>query len=89
MVADLDVQVGRAVATSGKDKVGVYLISLEEAAPIMEAAAKTQNLTEVRWYGCDGNVLLDALATSGDRPLCGADELYRPGVLAAGSRSIA
>jgi len=66
MVADLDVQVGRAVATSGKDKGGVYLISLEEAAPIMEAAAKTQNLTEVRWYGCDGNVLLDALATSGD-----------------------
>ena len=63
MVADLDVQVGRAIATHGKEKVGVYLISLDEAAAIMEAAAKTRNLTKVRWYGCDGNVLLDSLVT--------------------------
>ncbi len=53
----------RAIATHGKEKVGVYLISLDEAAAIMEAAAKTRNLTKVRWYGCDGNVLLDSLVT--------------------------
>ena len=63
MVTDLDMQVGRAIAAHGKDKVGVYLISLDEAAAIMEAAAKAKNLTEVRWYGCDGNVLLDTLVT--------------------------
>jgi len=63
IVADLDVQVGWAIAAHGKENVGVYLISLDEAAAIMEAAAKTQNLTEVRWYGCDGNVLLDTLVT--------------------------
>jgi branched-chain amino acid transport system substrate-binding protein len=63
MVANLDVQVGRAIAAHGKENVGVYLISLDEAAAIMEAAAKTQNLTKVRWYGCDGNVLLDTLVT--------------------------
>jgi len=63
MVADLDVQVGRAIAAHGKEKVGVYLISLDEAAAIMEAASKTKNLTEVRWYGCDGNVLIGTLVT--------------------------
>lgn len=63
MVADLDVQVGRAIAAHGKDKVGVYLISLDEAAAIMEAASTTKNLTEVRWYGCDGNVLIGTLVT--------------------------
>ncbi|MDV2481477.1 amino acid ABC transporter substrate-binding protein [Methanoculleus sp. Wushi-C6] len=62
-VTDLDLQVGRAIAAHGKGKVGVYLISLDEAAAIMEAAAETKNLTEVRWYGCDGNVLLDTLVT--------------------------
>ncbi len=65
-VADLDLQVGRAVAAHGRELVGVYLISLDEAAPIMEAAATTRNLSQVRWYGCDGNVLLDTLATPGD-----------------------
>lgn len=62
-VADLDLQVGRAVAAHGKGNVGVYLISLDEATAIMDAATKAKNLTEVRWYGCDGNVPLDTLVT--------------------------
>ena len=62
-IADLDVQVGRAVAAHGKEKVGVYLISFNEAAAIVETAAKAKNLTEVRWYGCDGNALLETLVT--------------------------
>ncbi len=64
--ADLDVQVGQAIAANGKEKVGVYAITLEEAAPIMEAAAKVQNLSQVRWYGSDANVLIGALVTPGD-----------------------
>lgn len=65
-VADLDVQVGHAIAVYGAEKVGVYAITLEEAAPIMEAAAGMQNLSQVRWYGSDANVLIGALATPGD-----------------------
>lgn len=63
MAADLDARVAQAIAAHGKDRVAVYLVSLDEAAAIMEAATATENLSKVRWYGCDGNVLLDALAT--------------------------
>lgn len=64
-VADLDVRVGQASAAHGAGKVGVYAITLEEAAPIMEAALKMQNLSQARWYGSDANVLIGALATPG------------------------
>ncbi|HOI13392.1 MAG TPA: ABC transporter substrate-binding protein [Methanoculleus sp.] len=66
MVADLDVQVGRAVAAHGRDKVGVYAVTFSEIVPIMTAAAGTENLTEVRWYGSDGNILLGTLVSPGD-----------------------
>ncbi len=65
-VADLDVQVGRAIAAHGRKKVGVYAITFSEIVLIMTAAAGTENLTEVRWYGSDGNVLLGTLASPGD-----------------------
>jgi len=58
VAADLDVQVGRAVATYGKEKVGVHAITFEEVIPLMAAAATTHNLSQVRWYGSDGCVLL-------------------------------
>ncbi|MCK9278179.1 MAG: ABC transporter substrate-binding protein [Methanoculleus sp.] len=66
MVADLDVQIGQAVAVHGKERVGVYAVTFNEIVPIMTAAAETENLTTVRWYGCDGNGLLNSLATTGD-----------------------
>jgi branched-chain amino acid transport system substrate-binding protein len=65
MAAELDAQVGRAISAHGKDKVGVNAIGFNEIVPIMEAAAGTKNLTQVRWYGCDGNVLLGTLVTPG------------------------
>jgi len=65
-MADLDVQVGKAIAAHGKENVCVYAVTLNEIAPIMTRAAETQNLTGVRWYGCDGNVLLGTLVTPGD-----------------------
>ena len=63
VAADLDARVAQAVAAHGKEKVAVYLVSLDEADRIMEAAAATRNLPGVRWYGCDGSVLLDNLVT--------------------------
>lgn len=61
--ADLDARVARAMAVHGKERVAVYLVSLDEADRIMEAAAATENPPKVRWYGCDGSVLLDSLVT--------------------------
>jgi branched-chain amino acid transport system substrate-binding protein len=63
IAADLDARVAGAVAAHGKERVAVYLVSLDEADRMMEAALATENLPKVRWYGCDGNVLLDSLAT--------------------------
>jgi len=65
-VAALDVQVGRAVAAYGKEKVGVYAITFDEVVPLMSAASQTSNLSQVRWYGSDANVLLGSLTAPGD-----------------------
>jgi branched-chain amino acid transport system substrate-binding protein len=66
LVMELDVQVGQAVAAHGKENVCVYAVTFNEIVPIMTAAAETENLTTVRWYGCDGNGLLNSLTTTGD-----------------------
>ncbi len=66
LVSDLDIQVGRAIDTHGAGKVGVYAVTFSEIVPIMEAASGTGNLSQVRWYGCDANVLLDTLTAPGD-----------------------
>ncbi|BBL67445.1 branched-chain amino acid ABC transporter substrate-binding protein [Methanoculleus chikugoensis] len=63
IAADLDARVARAIAAHGREKVAVYLVSLDEADRIMGAAMATENLPKVRWYGCDGSVLLDSLAS--------------------------
>lgn len=66
VVAELDRMVGRAIATQGKENVGVYAVTFNEATAIMTAAAETENLTQVQWYGCDGNTLLGSLTKPGD-----------------------
>lgn len=66
VVAELDCKVGQAIATQGKERVGVYAVTFDEAAAIMAAAAETENLTQVQWYGCDANILLGPLTTPGD-----------------------
>jgi branched-chain amino acid transport system substrate-binding protein len=66
VTAALDREVGEAIATHGAEKVGVYAVTLEEVSAIMAAAAETKNLTQVTWYGCDGNTLLETLTVPGD-----------------------
>ncbi|MEM1831631.1 MAG: ABC transporter substrate-binding protein [Desulfurococcaceae archaeon] len=62
-VSLLKTRVEDAVARYGKDKVGVLLISFEEAAAIFAAAKAYPILSEVIWQGSDGTaataVLLD------------------------------
>jgi branched-chain amino acid transport system substrate-binding protein len=65
VVAELDCKVGQAIQTHGKTHVGVYALTFDEAKEIMEAASETENLTQVQWYGCDGNILLSSLTTPG------------------------
>lgn len=66
LVSDLDIQVGRAIDTHGAGNVGVYAVTFSEIVPIMGAASGTGNLSQVRWYGCDANALLDTLTDPGD-----------------------
>jgi branched-chain amino acid transport system substrate-binding protein len=66
ILSDLDQQVGQAMGSVSPDKVGVYAVLIEETTPIMEVAAGMPNLTQVRWYGSDGNVPCDSLIQSPD-----------------------
>lgn len=60
-VARLDIATGDAIRTYGADHVGVYLIGFEESAPILDHASEKENLTRVRWFGCDGNAGIPSL----------------------------
>ncbi len=53
-VAALNDAVSRAVSSFGKDKVGVLLISFEEAGTIMVTASDYDALMQVTWFGSDG-----------------------------------
>lgn len=45
----------------GSDKVGVYLVSLDEATASLALAAEDSNLSSVRWFGSDGTANLKDL----------------------------
>ncbi len=66
-VSDLDVQAGAVISQYGVDNSGIYAISFNEVAAIMDAAKDMPNLSRVRWFGCDGNLLLPGLI--GDTPV--------------------
>lgn len=53
-IAKLNDIVSRAIASYGKDKVGVLLLAFEETAAIFSAAKTYPNLGEVVWQGSDG-----------------------------------
>lgn len=44
-----------------KDRIGINLIAFEESAPFMEDANQYPLLKEVKWFGCDGEALSQAL----------------------------
>ena len=66
IAAALDREVGEVSALHNRDSTAVYAVTYSEIAPIMAAAAGTKNLSGVRWYGSDSNVLTGSLITPGD-----------------------
>ncbi len=61
VLGSLEATVSDAVKKYGADAVGVYLISLNEAAKIFEQAGKFDALSGVKWYGSDGTALNNEL----------------------------
>ncbi|MCX8184365.1 MAG: ABC transporter substrate-binding protein [Sulfolobales archaeon] len=59
--ARLNDAVSRAAAAYGRDKVGILLISFEEAAAIFAAAKAYPILQEVKWTGSDGTAAIEPL----------------------------
>lgn len=56
MVQQLKGIVSQAIASHGANRTGVLLISYQEAAEFLNAAAGGGNeLSAVKWYGCDAN----------------------------------
>ena len=62
----LDSKVQEAISRHGADRVGVYLISLDEVSPIFIQAHSYPALSKVRWYGSDGSVLNEGLVRNHD-----------------------
>ncbi|MEI6455044.1 MAG: ABC transporter substrate-binding protein [bacterium] len=56
LIAQAAGDIGNAIAVYGADKVGVILISYQEAGGFLQAATAIPDLASVKWYGCDANV---------------------------------
>ncbi|MFA4860954.1 ABC transporter substrate-binding protein [Methanoregula sp.] len=63
-LSSLDILTGDAITRYGADRVGVYIIGLDESASILNEAAGKPNLSRVRWFGCDGNTAIPSLTGS-------------------------
>jgi branched-chain amino acid transport system substrate-binding protein len=62
--ADIKVLGARAKEASdryGSENIGVYLVSFDEAVPIMALGARDPVLSSVRWFGSDGMAELPSL----------------------------
>jgi len=60
-VTDLDVKAGALIANYGAENSGIYAITFNEVTAIMDASKDKPNLSRIRWFGCDGNLLLPGL----------------------------
>src|SRR5262249_44180756 len=62
-------EVSQAVTHYGAGKVGVYLVSFDEVAPIFIVAQNLPVLSDVKWFGSDGSVLNNKLVKNMDAAL--------------------
>jgi len=51
-----------------KDKIGVFLVAYGEAVPIFFHAARYPILSEIKWFGTDGTVMLSEIADPAGYP---------------------
>jgi len=61
MIGQIAAQANAAIANYGASKVAVILITYQEAVDFMKAAAAENDLSLIKWYGCDANVQKAAL----------------------------
>jgi len=54
--------VKEAKSSYGSDKIGVYMISIDEAASLLALAARDPELSSVEWFGCDGMAGLESIS---------------------------
>ncbi len=82
--------VSRAAAAYGKDKVGILLISFEEAAAVFAAAKAYPILWEVKWQGSDGTAGITPLLDPAVAEMVIAVEFYNtmtsPGISPHGAK---
>lgn len=61
-VKALSSRVKEAKSRYGSDEVGVYMLSIDEAASLLALASKDPELSSVRWFGSDGNAGLETIS---------------------------
>ena len=59
----LESRLQSAISQYGIDKVGIYMVSLDEVTPIFVQAYNHPVLSKVKWYGSDGSALNDELVS--------------------------
>lgn len=59
---DLSTLVKEAKRSYGADRIGVYLISLDEGTSLLSLAAGDPELSSVRWFGSDGTAGLKSIS---------------------------
>ncbi len=59
----LESRLQSAISQYGIDKVGIYMVSLDEVTPIFIQAYNHPVLSKVKWYGSDGSALNDELVS--------------------------
>jgi len=64
LATDLNEQIILAKAQHGAENVGVCLFGFEESVMVFESAINSSDLASINWYGCDGNAVLNDLATN-------------------------
>lgn len=59
----LESRLQSAISQYGIDKVGIYMVSLDEVTPIFIQAYNHPVLSKVKWYGSDGSAFNDELVS--------------------------
>lgn len=75
-ITNLDKEAGTIIAKYGVENSGIYAISFNEVPAIMNAAKDMPNLSRIRWFGCDGNLLLPGLTGETTAARFAADAQY-------------
>jgi branched-chain amino acid transport system substrate-binding protein len=75
----LESRLQSTISQYGIDKVGVYMVSLDEVTPIFIQAYSHPVLSKVKWYGSDGSALNDALVRNYESAFFAVDtSFYNP-----------